>query len=105
VIEFDLVAGHPVWQYRGSKEAPFFSKHLGTAQRLPNGNTLITSGLERHLFEVTPDKNIVWEYVYEPENSDYANWVYRSYRIPPEWLPDGENEALASYPTWRSRFE
>ena len=32
-------------------------------QRLPNGNTLICSGANGTLFEVTPEKEIVWKYV------------------------------------------
>ena len=33
------------------------------AQRLPNGNTLICSGTDGTLFEVTAEKDIVWKYV------------------------------------------
>jgi hypothetical protein len=33
------------------------------AQRLSNGNTLICSGINGTLFEVTPDKETVWKYV------------------------------------------
>ncbi len=32
-------------------------------QKLPNGNVLVTSTHHGHLFEVTPDKRIVWDYV------------------------------------------
>jgi hypothetical protein len=35
----------------------------GTGQRLPNGNTLITESDNGRAFEVTKDKEIVWEYV------------------------------------------
>ncbi len=33
------------------------------AQRLKNGNTLICEGLWGRFFEVTRDKEIVWEYI------------------------------------------
>ena len=36
---------------------------ISGAQRLPNGNTLICSGANGTLFEVTPDKEVVWKYV------------------------------------------
>jgi hypothetical protein len=32
-------------------------------QRLPNGNTLITEETGGRIFEVTPDREIVWEFV------------------------------------------
>ena len=94
VIEFDLVAGRSVWQYRGSKEDPFFSKHLGTAQRLPNGNTLITESDSGRAFEVTPDHRTVWEF-YNPhragENDRYIATIFELLRLPPEfpteWIP------------------
>lgn len=40
----------------------FFSPFLSNAFRLPNGNTLINSGSPGRIFEITPDRNIVWEY-------------------------------------------
>ena len=33
------------------------------ADRLDNGNTLITEGATGRLFEVTPQREVVWEYV------------------------------------------
>ena len=74
---------------------------MSNAQRLPNGNTLITIGNESRIVEVTPDKQVVWQYLLVPESLGVrADWLYRSYRIPPEWLPEGQNEALGNYPRW-----
>jgi hypothetical protein len=42
-----------VWQYQGDDDTPFFSPTRGSAQRLPNGNTLITVSDSAHVFEVT----------------------------------------------------
>ena len=50
----------PVWSY--SDGGNFYSNHLGGCQRLPNGNTLISESTERHLLEVNPDGEVVWEY-------------------------------------------
>jgi hypothetical protein len=94
VIEFDLVSGRIVWQYRGSKKEPFFSQFLGTAQRLPNGDTLITESNSGRAFEVTPDKRIVWEF-YNPhragENDQYIATIFELLRLPPDfptdWIP------------------
>ncbi|MCB0332988.1 MAG: aryl-sulfate sulfotransferase [Bdellovibrionales bacterium] len=49
-----------VWVYDNGKK--FFSNSAGALQRLPNGNTLISEDLSGRVFEVTPEKEIVWEY-------------------------------------------
>src|SRR5262249_27241070 len=53
----------PAWTYAAPKKSDFFSMLISGAQRLPNGNTLICSGNNGTVFEVTPDKEIVWKYV------------------------------------------
>jgi hypothetical protein len=76
----------------------FFSAYMGAAQRLPNGNTHITESATGRLFDVTPQGEIVWEYVIpffaeyaEPEARRYAggsqNSVFRSYRYQPSQVP------------------
>jgi hypothetical protein len=53
---------------------------------LPNGNTLINEGFFGRFFEVTPDSEVVWEYVnpYFGPMSETAkaqrNHVFRVYR-------------------------
>ncbi len=63
VIEFNPFTKEIVWQYKGDKQHPFYSRTCGTNQRLPNGNTLITESDNGRAFEVTKDGKIVWEYV------------------------------------------
>jgi hypothetical protein len=53
----------PVWSYTAPKKSDFYSSFISGAQRLPNGNTLICSGANGTVFEVTPEKEIVWKYV------------------------------------------
>ena len=49
----------PVWSYT----APgFYSSGQSGAERLPNGNTLVCSGKQGWLFEVTPAGQRVWEH-------------------------------------------
>lgn len=50
------------WTYKDSVPTAFFSVVISGANRLPNGNTLICSGVQGRFFEVTPQKKIVWEY-------------------------------------------
>lgn len=48
----------------------FHSGHISGAQRLPNGNTLICSGEQGRLVEVTPEKEVAWEFInphFDPE--------------------------------------
>jgi Spy/CpxP family protein refolding chaperone len=53
----------PVWSYSAPKKDDFYSSYISGTQRLPNGNTLICSGANGTIFEVTPKKEIVWKYV------------------------------------------
>ncbi len=101
VLEFNPITMDIVWQY-GSASGPdnMFSNILSNAQRLPNGNTVITIGVPGKVIEVTPDKQIAWQYEYVPAAGNGLNWLYRTYRIPPEWLPSGENAAHGNYPNW-----
>lgn len=66
VVEMDPISGRIVWRYEGDPPQSFYSHTRGANQRLPNGNTLITdSDTGGRVFEVTPDKEIVWEYLNE----------------------------------------
>ena len=51
----------PVWSYT---EPGFFSPYVSSAQRLRSGNTLICSGVNSTLLEVTPSGETVWSYVH-----------------------------------------
>jgi hypothetical protein len=62
VVEMDPVTGAIVWQYGGTREVELFTKTLGSSQRLPNGNTLITESQNGHALEVTADGRTVWEF-------------------------------------------
>jgi hypothetical protein len=52
-----------VWSYSAPKKTDFYSSFISGADRLPNGNTIICSGANGTIFEVTPDKQIVWKYL------------------------------------------
>ncbi len=57
------------WTYEATMPESFFASKLSGAQRLPNGNTIICNGGNGQLFEVTSEKEIVWEYIC-PVNTD-----------------------------------
>lgn len=93
VVEFNPVTLEVVWQYPPNTAGPgdpsFFSHYISSAQRLPNGNTLIDEGADGRIFEVTADHEIVWEYVspFFADAKETQNGVYRAYRVPYEWVP------------------
>lgn len=100
VLEFDPTTLKIVWQYTpadaGFVHPPdsnrFYSPFISGAQRLPNGNTLITEGSGGRVFEVTPDHEIVWEYISPYWGKQMKmNMVYRAYRVPYEWVPQAQH--------------
>jgi hypothetical protein len=62
VLELDPLSGEELWRYRADQDDVFFSSGCGTCQRLPNGNTLVTESNAGRAFELTPSKEIVWEW-------------------------------------------
>ncbi|MCL6479571.1 MAG: aryl-sulfate sulfotransferase [Peptococcaceae bacterium] len=96
VLEFNPVTLEIVWQYTPAEAGyampydanRFYSPFISGAQRLPNGNTLITEGSGGRIIEVTPKHELVWEYISPYWFSQMKlNMVYRSYRAPYEWVP------------------
>ena len=84
VLEINPVTLELVWSYANAR---FFSTNISSAQRLPNGNTLITAGAGGRVFEVTAQGAIVWEYMYPVfAGANASNAVYRAYRIPYDWI-------------------
>src|SRR5690606_32325827 len=74
-----------VWSYAAPN---FFSTNISGAQRLANGNTLITEGAPGRVFEVTPEREIAWEFMNPPgEGGRRSNAVYRAYRLAYGWIP------------------
>ena len=91
VIEVDTSTNEIVWEYRDNPPFNFFSAYISGARRLPNGNTLITEGQPGRIFQVTPDGQVVWEYVnphFAPNEQGFVvNSVFRSTHYLPEQAP------------------
>ena len=114
ILEFDPVSLEVVWQYSyleagflpKMNNSHFYSPLISAAQRLANGNTMITEGSAGRIFEVTADHEIVWEYISPYYGMDgKSNYVYRAYRIPYGWVPQLEQpEETAIKPLDRSKF-
>jgi len=63
VVEVDPGTNEIVWQYVAPTILAFQSFMAGGAQRLSNGNTFITEAATGRLFQVTPERETVWEWV------------------------------------------
>jgi hypothetical protein len=65
VVEVDPKSKTVVWQYAPFSGNSFYSAFQGSTQRLPNGNTLVTSSTQGHIFEVTGGARpqVVWEFI------------------------------------------
>jgi hypothetical protein len=96
VLEFDPITLKIVWQHTPQEAGlvcptdanRFYSPFISSAQRLPNGNTLITEGGGGRIVEVTADHEVVWEYISPYWGKVFRmNMVYRAYRVPYEWVP------------------
>lgn len=83
VIELDPAKKEIVWEYIADPPQSFFTAESGGAQRLPNGNTLITESNNGRAFEVTQEGEIVWEW-YHPSITDEGKrkTFYRMRRLP-----------------------
>ena len=73
----DVIA-RVVWEYRETPD--FFSNWGGDADRLPNGNTLITDTANGRILEVTPEGEKVWELILSNEEGIRFP-LYRSERL------------------------
>lgn len=99
VLEFNPVTLEVVWKLTPKElgylmpmdASKFYSPYVSSVQRLPNGNTLIDEGSDGRVIEVTPDHEIVWEwispYYSHGEQSPKSNMIYRAYRYPYSYVP------------------
>jgi hypothetical protein len=84
IIEINPTNYEILWEY---KSPEFFTLSEGYIEKLPNNNLLVTESEKGRVFEITPDKQIVWEF-YNPEQQNKDNsqhpesygkrqWIYR----------------------------
>ncbi len=100
ILEIDPVKKEIVWQYTGADSGrpvwSFFSSFISSAQRLSNGNTLIDEGMDGRFFQITPNGDIVWEYVPSYAGKRQVggkafldSLVFRAQAVPYDWVPEG----------------
>lgn len=52
-----------IWMYTAQNPTDFYAYMISGAQRIANGNTVICDGKQGRFFEVTYEKETIWEYV------------------------------------------
>jgi hypothetical protein len=95
ILRMSPATGEVVWKYQAEPPESFFSLRRGGAQALAGGNVLVANTDSGQAFEVTPDGDVVWEFL-----SDYVDVegterkraaVYRMERVSrdtvADWLP------------------
>jgi outer membrane protein assembly factor BamB len=91
VIEVDPATEEIVWQYPADDGQSFYSRVMGLAQPLENGNILVVSSEAGQVFEVSPKREKVWEFFspvfISPPNRDTLHRVgLRMHRLEGEVL-------------------
>ena len=69
------------WTYAADPPEAFYAYKESGAQRLPNGNTLITDGPAARIFEVTREGKTVWDFTFPSS----VTGLYRAYRYSPDY--------------------
>lgn len=95
---YQKISGKPygpdeqIWVYTSETPTDLFSTILSSAQRLPNGNTLICSAMQGLFIEVTTGGDIVWQY-HNILPTPMANAVAKVQRYPKNYsgIPEGES--------------
>jgi len=113
------------WTYKDNPPSALYAEAILSAQRLPNGNTLICDGTHGTFLEVTSDGETVWKYVSPvvktgplaqsaaiPEDpareGEYMNGVFRVRRYPADYAglagrdltPQGTKDSSLLFPAW-----
>ena len=78
VVEIDPSTNEIVWEFILPDYS--FARALSGQERLPNGNVLICSGNPGCIMEVTPDKEIVWEFHNKNVRGYREDYVTATYR-------------------------
>jgi len=91
------VRTHKSHHLQARHRSQFYSRAWGSVQRLPNGNTFSLDATGGRLFEITPEGEIVWEFVNPYLGVNLTYWdhgallinrgVYRCYRVAYEDAP------------------
>ena len=74
----------PIWQYIADPPEHFYGLNISSAQRLPDGNTLICSGPNGKMFEVTSRRRDGLG-ISEPTSQPRLGIIFRAIRYPADY--------------------
>ena len=101
VVELNPYTQQIVWSYGVDAGQTLDSPLCGLAQRLPNGNTLITEAVPGRVIEVGPRGSIAWQFVNPNragENAEFVATVMDFQRLSgsfqPQWLEKGPETSI-----------
>lgn len=85
--ESRIIGVHPAtgrrWNiYPGATGQPFYTAAGGKHQKLSNGNRLIAESRAGRVFEITPEGEIVWEWIQQPAKKKLVAEVLEATRYP-----------------------
>ncbi len=83
-LELDAVARKVIWSYQATPPESFFTASEGGCQPLPGGHVLVTDSSKGRAFEVTRDRQVVWEYLnpFLAASGTRRSGIYRMARVP-----------------------
>ena len=85
IVSLDPATNETTVLYPLEGDAPFYTSVMGAHQLLPNGNRLITESKAGRLFEIDPQREIVWEYI-KPYDDTHAALFETAVRFEPGYF-------------------
>ncbi|WP_051790867.1 arylsulfotransferase family protein [Amycolatopsis jejuensis] len=109
LIEVDPESKEIVWEYKETNPVDFYNTYMGSAQRLPNGNTMVCEAALGGIFEITAAGERVWEYVvpffHDSEFYGRSNAIFRAHRYQPGYPGlAGRDLSGAALSTWNELY-
>ncbi len=88
VIELSPLTQQISWSFTDTPSGPLFSRSNGRVSRLANGNTLVVESNRGRAFEVTRNRDVVWEFENPHragEHGELIAAVFNVVRVPTSW--------------------
>lgn len=96
VVEVNPDDSETAWQYVANPPFSFWATNISSAERQPNGNTLICEGTSGRIFEVTRSGEVVWEwqspFVNAIRPGQNLHFIFRAHRYGPDFSGLGDRD-------------
>jgi len=88
IIELNPLTEEIVWEYHAEPKKDLHSGYGSNASKLPNGNILICVSDKNQILEITPEGEIVWDFISTFNVTNGLGGIYQAYRYSPEYVKD-----------------